>query len=91
MEECDLKVWNVFDQFGTIPCSARYFLGVGAPMGLLEVKNSENLDFQVVFLKKKDGGVQPKSFKWWDHYTLFSYENYWGMVMPCSDIFLHFL
>ena len=33
-------------------------------MGLLEVKNSENLDFQVVFLKKKDGGVQPKSFKW---------------------------
>ena len=54
MEECDLKVWNVFDQFDiTIPCPATYFLEVGACV-LLKVatkvsaggkKNSENLDF----------------------------------------------
>ena len=54
MEACELKVWNVFDQLDiTIPCSATYFLEVGACV-LLKVatnvsaggkKNSENLDF----------------------------------------------
>ena len=40
-EECDLKVWNVFDQFGiTIPCSATYFLEVGARV-LLKVAAKE--------------------------------------------------
>ena len=35
MEECDLKVWNVFEQFGiAIPCSAAYFLEVGAHVSL---------------------------------------------------------
>ena len=35
MEECDLKVWNVFDQFDIpIPCSAAYFLEVGAHVSL---------------------------------------------------------
>ena len=54
MEECNQKVWNVFNQFDiTIPCSATYFLEVGArvsckiatkgsPRGK---KNSENLEF----------------------------------------------
>ena len=34
-EECDQKVWNVFDQFGiTAPCSASSFLEVGARVSL---------------------------------------------------------
>ena len=34
-EESDLKAGNVFDQFGiTIPCSATYFLEVGARVSL---------------------------------------------------------
>ena len=34
-EEWDQKLWNVFDQFGmTIPCSATYFLEVGAHVSL---------------------------------------------------------
>ena len=54
MEECDQKVWYVFDQFDiTIPCSAAYFLEVGAHVSLKVAtkvsrrgkKNSENLDF----------------------------------------------
>ena len=54
MEECNQKVWNIFDKFGiTIPCSHIYFLEVGARL-LLKVatkgfirgkKNSENVDF----------------------------------------------
>ena len=52
-EECDKKVWNVFDQFGiTIPCSDTYFLEVGTRVLLKLVtkgfirgkKNSGNLD-----------------------------------------------
>ena len=35
MEECDQKISNVFDQFGiTMPCSATYFLKVGARVSL---------------------------------------------------------
>ena len=35
MEECDQKISNVFDQFGiTMPCSATYFLEVGARVSL---------------------------------------------------------
>ena len=35
MEECDLNIWKHFDQFGiTIPCSAIYFLEVGARVSL---------------------------------------------------------
>ena len=50
---------NVFDQFGiTIPCSATFSLEVGARISLKVAtkgsvrgkKNSENLDFSVVFL-----------------------------------------
>ena len=53
MEECDQKVWNAFNQFDiTLPCSARYFLEVGARVSLkVAIKgprrgkeNSENLD-----------------------------------------------
>ena len=34
-EECHQKVCNVFDQFGiTIPCSAAYFLEIGARVSL---------------------------------------------------------
>ena len=53
-EECDQKVWNVFDQFDiTIPCSDTYFLEVGARVSLQVVtkgsirgkKTPENLDF----------------------------------------------
>ena len=34
-KKCDQKVSNIFDQFGiTIPCSATYFLGVGARVSL---------------------------------------------------------
>ena len=53
-EKCDQKVWNVFNQFTIIiPCSAAYFLEVGAhdslkvaTKGYLRAKkNSENLDF----------------------------------------------
>ena len=47
-EECDQKVWNVFYQFGiSIPCSATYFLEVGAHVsfkvatkGSLQVKKT---------------------------------------------------
>ena len=35
MKECNQKVWKVFHQFGiTIPCSAIYFLEVGAHVSL---------------------------------------------------------
>ena len=35
MEECDQKISNVSDQFGiTMPCSATYFLKVGARVSL---------------------------------------------------------
>ena len=35
MEECDLKSWIIFDQFGiTIPCLATYFVEVGARLSL---------------------------------------------------------
>ena len=54
MEDCDQKVWNVFNQFDiTIHCSVTYFLEVGGCV-LLKVatkasprnkKNFENLDF----------------------------------------------
>ena len=31
MEECNQQVWNVFNQLDiTIPCSAKFFLEVGA-------------------------------------------------------------
>ena len=53
-EECDIKVWHVFDEFGiTIPCSATSFLEFGARI-LLKVategsirgkKNTEKLEF----------------------------------------------
>ena len=34
-EECDQKVWDVFNQFGiTIPSSATYFLEVGTHISL---------------------------------------------------------
>ena len=34
-EECDLKVWNVFDQFGiSIACSDTYILEFGARVSL---------------------------------------------------------
>ena len=35
MDECDQKVWNVFDQFGiATPCLATYFLEVGARVSM---------------------------------------------------------
>ena len=35
MEKCDQKDWNVLDQFDiSIPCSATFFLGVGAHVSL---------------------------------------------------------
>ena len=83
-EECNQKVGNVFDQFGiAIPCSATYFLEVSVRFSLKVAtkqsirgkKNSQNLDFQAVFLKK-NGGVRPKCLKCfssiWYQYTLFS-------------------
>ena len=54
MEECNQKVWNVFNQFDiTIPCSATYFLEVGARVSFkIAIKGSprgkkysENIDF----------------------------------------------
>ena len=54
MEECDQKVWNVFNQFDiAIIFLARYFPEVGGCISLKvvtkgsprEKKNSENLDF----------------------------------------------
>ena len=53
MKECKQKVRNVFNQFDiTIPCSATYFLEVGAHVSLKVATkgNLENLDFLVVFL-----------------------------------------
>ena len=54
------KSLNYFDQFGiTIPCSATYFLEVGACFSLKvatkgsirDKKDSEELDFYIAFLK----------------------------------------
>ena len=54
MEECNQKVWNMFNQFDiTIPCSATYFLEVGARVSFKIAtkgsprgkKYSENIDF----------------------------------------------
>ena len=53
MGGCDLKVWNVFNKLEiTIPCSAIYFLEVGARVSLKVAskgsrkgKKSENVDF----------------------------------------------
>ena len=47
-EECEQKVWNVFDQFGIIPFSATYFLEVGACVSL-KVANKESL-WQLLYL-----------------------------------------
>ena len=53
-EEWDQKVWNFFDQFGiTRPCSATYFVEVGACVSLKVVtkgsirgkKYCDNLNF----------------------------------------------
>ena len=52
-KKCKQKVRNVFNQFDiTIPCSATYFLEVGAHVSLKVATkgNLENLDFLVVFL-----------------------------------------
>ena len=54
MEQCNQKVWNVFNQFDiTIPCSTTDILEVGAHVSLKVAtkwspsgkKNTENLDF----------------------------------------------
>ena len=47
-EECEQKVWNVFDQFAIIPFSATYFLEVGACVSL-KVANKESL-WQLLYL-----------------------------------------
>ena len=60
-EECNQKVWDVFDQIGVgKPCSTTYFLEVGvcvslklATKGFLRAKKTENWALQVVFLKQK--------------------------------------
>ena len=60
---------NVFDQYSiTIPCSATYFLEVGACISLkvatkgslIGKEYSENLYFYVVFLKQKRSGATKK-------------------------------
>ena len=69
MEEYDQKLRKVFDQFGiTIPCSATYFLEVGARFSLKVATNSflrgkRNLAFLVVFVKQKRRSVTKKFAK----------------------------
>ena len=83
-EGCNLKVWNVFDQFGiTIHCPDAYFLEVGACVSLKVVtkrsikdkKTSKIWNFMLIFSSKK-GGVRHKILKclWsiWHYYILFS-------------------
>ena len=42
MEQCNQKIWNVFNQFDiTVPCSATYFLEVGVRV-LLNVAAKES-------------------------------------------------
>ena len=87
-EEYDLKLWNVFDQFGiTMPCSATYFLEVGArvllkvwkkpPKGLLEIKKTLKNRIFRLFFQSQNGRVRPKSLNYlssiWHHYSLFNY------------------
>ena len=70
-EEWDQKLWNVFDQFGmTIPCSATYFLEVGAHVSLkvatkvsLEGKKLWKFKFLGCFFQSKNGGLQLKRLK----------------------------
>ena len=64
-EVCHQKILNVFNQFGTFNYifsgsrSAR-FIESSHQMSLLEVKNYENLDFYVVFLKQKGRSATKK-------------------------------
>ena len=79
------KFSNVSDQFDiTVPCSAAYFLEVGARVSLkvatktfLTVKKTVNIQLYSLFLCSKDGGVPPKSLRCflsiWHYCSLFSY------------------
>ena len=48
MEECNLTVWNVFDQFGiSIAYSEKYILAVGARI-LLEVATKGSIRGKII-------------------------------------------
>ena len=84
-EECNLKVGNVFDQFGIpIRCSATYFLEVGARPSLKVARKGSIRDKKTLknwifslFFYSKNRRVRPESwnYSWsiWNHYTWFSY------------------
>ena len=67
-EVCDQEDWSVFDKFGIKnTCSSTDHLEVSAPTSLIAAtkaslisKNSENLDFQAIFLNKNRRSVSKK-------------------------------
>ena len=82
-EECDQKVWNVFDQFDiNIPCSATYFLKVGARVSLkvasrvsLRGKKLWKFRFLDCFSKGKTEECDP---------NVWNIFNQFGITIPCS-------
>ena len=85
MEECNKKVWNIFDLLGiSIPCSATYFLEVVGRVSL-KVVTKESLRGRKtlkikpfrLFYFSKIGGVRPNCLILFDQF---------GMTIPCSTI-----
>ena len=83
-EECDKKVWNVFDQFGVNkPCSTTYFLEVGARVSLKLAtkwfltgkKKLWKFSFSGCFYKAK---TEEFNQKVWNIFSQF------GIGKPCS-------
>ena len=85
-EECDQKVWNVFDKFAiTIACSATYFLEVGACVSLkvatkasIEVKKTLKIRILGCFSKVKAEKCDSEVWKFFDQF---------GINIPCSATF----
>ena len=86
MEECNQKVWNVFDPFGiTMLCSAAYFLEVSARVSLkvatkvsVEGKKLWRFRFLDCFSRAKPEECDKKPWKGF---------NQLGVTIPCSDIY----
>ena len=85
-KECDLKVWNIFDQFGiTISCLATVSLEVGGPVSfkvatksLLEVKTFWKNIFLGSFSKGKTEECEQKVWIVFDQF---------GIIIPCFATF----
>ena len=83
-EECDQKVWDVFDQFDiTIPCSDTYFLEVDARVSLKvvtkgSIRGKKTLKIQI-FRLFSNVKTEDCDQKFWNIFDQFA------ITIPCSD------